>query len=98
VGDVHRTGLDEDVGREIYFLYEQMPQQWITLLVRSTGEPTVLASAIRGAVRSADRELPVTRFRTMQEVLDSSVSSRRFQLLLLGIFAALALVLAGVGL
>jgi putative ABC transport system permease protein len=97
VADVKRGGLDEDAGREMYFLYDQMPQQWITLAVRSAIEPKALASALRSVVRSVDRELPVTQLRTMEQVVDASVSSRRFQLVLLAIFGSLALVLASVG-
>jgi putative ABC transport system permease protein len=97
VADVKRSGLDEDAGREMYFLYEQMPQWWITLAVRSAIEPSAFASAIRSAARGVDRELPVTQLRTMAEVVDASVSSRRFQLLMLAIFGALALVLTTVG-
>jgi len=97
VADVKRRGLDQDAGREMYFLYEQMPQGWINLAVRSAIEPKALASSIRSAVRSVDRELPLTHLRTMQEVVDASVASQRFQLLMLAIFGGLALVLASVG-
>ena len=97
VADVKRGALDQDAGCEVYFLYDQMPQGWITLAVRSAIEPRALAAAIRSAVRSVDRELPVTQLRTMEEVVDASVSSRRFQLLMLAIFGGLALVLASVG-
>jgi len=97
VADVKRSGLDQDAGREMYFLYDQMPQRWITLAVRSAVEPKALASAIRSTVRAVDRELPVTHLRTMEEVVDASVSSQRFQLLMLAIFGGLAMVLAAVG-
>ncbi|MGO8732334.1 MAG: ADOP family duplicated permease [Terriglobia bacterium] len=97
VADVKRSALDQDAGREMYFLYDQMPQGWITLAVRSAMEPKALASAIRSTVRAVDRELPVTHLRTLKEVVDASVASQRFQLLMLAIFGGLALVLAAVG-
>jgi putative ABC transport system permease protein len=97
VADVKRHGLDRDAGREMYFLYDRIPPWYVNLAVRSAVEPKALASAIRSAVRSVDRELPVTHLRTMEEVVDASVSSRRFQLRMLTIFGGLALVLAAVG-
>jgi putative ABC transport system permease protein len=81
----------------MYFLYDQMPGNWISLTARSAGDPAALSSMIRDAVWSIDRDLPLTAFRTMDTVLDSAVASRRFQMRLLAIFAVLALLLSVVG-
>ena len=67
------------------------------LVVRASGDPLALTSAIRGAVQSIDKDQPIANVATMEEILSRSVGEPRFRTLLLGVFAALALVLAGVG-
>jgi ABC-type antimicrobial peptide transport system permease subunit len=75
------------------------PQQLLdeNLVLRTTHDPTSIAGGARDRIRAADREAAV-RFETMKDVLSRSVSSQRFQMQVLGGFAALALVLAAVGL
>jgi putative ABC transport system permease protein len=68
------------------------------LIVNTSVEPLSLASAVRGAVWSIDRDQPVSNVRTMEDVLSESIARQRFSMLLLGIFAAVALLLAAVGL
>ncbi len=97
VADVKRHTLDQDAGREMYFLYDQIPQTWVNLALRTGSEPKALASAVQSVVHSLDRELPLAGLRTMREVVDDSVASQRFQLLMLAVFGALALALASVG-
>jgi putative ABC transport system permease protein len=97
MADVKHAALEEEAEDEMYFLYDQMPGNWISLSARSTGDPAALFSMIRDAARSIDHDLPLTAFRTMDTVLDSAVAPRRFQMRLLAIFAALALLLAVVG-
>ena len=70
----------------------------MTLVVRAPGvDMRSLAEALRREVKNIDRDMPVTDIRTMDEVLASSVSTRRFNMMLLAVFAAVALVLATVG-
>jgi putative ABC transport system permease protein len=69
----------------------------VNLVVGTTGAPAQLASAVRGVVRDVDREQPVVNVRTLDEVLSSSVTQPRFRTLLLGLFAGMALALAGIG-
>jgi putative ABC transport system permease protein len=69
----------------------------MVLLVKSGQEPATLVSAIRGVVASIDKEQPIFRIATMQEVVNASVSTRRITLILLGLFSELALVLAAIG-
>jgi putative ABC transport system permease protein len=68
------------------------------VVVRTANEPSGLASAVRGAIQSVDRELPVYRVTTMEQVVADSMTQRRFAMTLLGIFALVALILASVGL
>jgi putative ABC transport system permease protein len=70
-------------------------RDWV---VRTAGDPLSVASGIPGAIWDVDRDLPVTRLQTMEEVRSKSVLSQRLNSLLFGLFAALALVLAAVGL
>lgn len=66
-------------------------RDWV---VRSVGDPLTVASSVRAAVWSVDKDLPVTRVRTMQEVWSLSIASERLNLLLFALFASLAVVLA----
>jgi putative ABC transport system permease protein len=70
---------------------------YLTLVVRSTGDPTSLGSAIESEVRSLDKNAVVSQVQTMEQVVSDSTAQPRFYLLLLATFAAVALVLAAVG-
>jgi putative ABC transport system permease protein len=69
----------------------------MALIVKSRIEPTALTSSIRAAVASIDRNQPITAIVTMDQLVQDSVGSRRLTLILLGLFSAVALVLAGIG-
>jgi putative ABC transport system permease protein len=69
----------------------------MNLIVKSAADPAALTSAIRGAIASIDKDQPIFAIATMQELVNSSVSTRRITLILLGLFSALALVLAAIG-
>jgi putative ABC transport system permease protein len=105
VGDTRHHGLDQEVRPEVYLPYVQRPGDMMSLrlVVRSTFDqnnptgPSGLAAAIRNQVRAIEPNEPVSRVITMDEQLSDSVARRRFQMLLLGVFAALALVIAAVG-
>ena len=96
-GDVRRYGLDEDLKPEIYFPYLQKPSPAMALVVRAFTSPTSMVAAVRNQVQAIDKEQPVYDVKTMDQLLAESVASRRLSMLLLGIFAALALVLSAVG-
>src|SRR5499433_3993624 len=97
VNDIRYTGLDGEIEQAVYLSYRQLPRSGMALVIRGAVEPTSLTPALRNAVREIDPGLPVYDVMTMNERLSNSVSARRFNLLLLGGFAALALLLAGVG-
>lgn len=99
VGDVKHFGLDLP---ELPALYSPYPQaepwkRWMTFVARTQSAPAAMAPAIKQQVWKVDSQLPVTKVQTMDEVAASSFATRSFNMLLLAIFAGLALVLAAVG-
>jgi len=98
VGDVRHLALEQGSGNEMYIPMRQCADQSSAdMVVRSTQPPAQLAGAIRGALQPIAANLPGNDFRTLQQLVDKSVSPRRFLVLLLGGFAAFALVLASLG-
>jgi putative ABC transport system permease protein len=98
VGDVKHRGLNAKAPPEIYFPHAQMPLSSMTIIVRSATDPRRLISAARDEIRSLDQNVPVYRVRTLDEYISRSIAEPRFNTLLIGMFAALALVLTLVGL
>jgi putative ABC transport system permease protein len=98
VGDVHHMSLAQAAQPEIYLPFRQLPQAEMTLVARVAGaDPLQFAPAVRAAVSAVDRELPVARILTMEQVAAKSVANRRLSMLLLAIFAGIAMTLAAVG-
>jgi putative ABC transport system permease protein len=97
VSDIRYTGLDGEVEQAVYLSYRQLPRAGMALVLRSAMEPSSLAPALRKVLQEIDPALPIYDVMTMNERLSNSVAARRFNLLLLGGFAGLALLLAGVG-
>ena len=105
--DVKQGGLDQAVGTELYFLYEQLGRlatgtadfvpNNMNVVVRSDLELEALAPSLRQVVREADPALPMVKLRTMRDVFGDSVARPRFIAQLLGTFAGLALLLAAIG-
>jgi putative ABC transport system permease protein len=100
VSDVKNVGLASPTTPEFYFDYTRAGEGLLrnmTLAVRSRLDTASLAAAVRREVQSADPGQPVYGVRTMQSVLDDTVSDRRLNMTLLGVLAALSLALAAVG-
>jgi putative ABC transport system permease protein len=97
VGDVYHQGVDKEIRPAVYLSYRQAPPGQMWLAVRGAVDALSLAPAVRSAVQAVDPALPVYEVMPMGERLANSVAARRFNLLLLGIFALLALLLAAVG-
>ncbi len=97
VKDVTGDSVEKEPVPILYQSHEQAPFPNMVLVVRTAQEPDALAPAIRAAAWKIDRNLPFPAMRTMRQIMSSSVSRRRFQLVLVALFAALALVLAVVG-
>lgn len=99
VGDVKHFGLDLP---ELPGLYSPYPQaapwkRWMTLVARTQSDPSGMTQAVKEQIWRVDSQLPLTKVQTMHEVAAASFAARRFNMLLLAIFAGLALVLAAVG-
>ena len=96
VGSVRHTALDAPESLQVYLPRAQMVDNFMVLVVRAS-DPAALAGPVRAAVVSVDPDQPVTRVATMERVLVGSASARRFSAGLLAAFAALASLLASVG-
>ena len=96
-GDVRDTALESDPRPCVYIPYPQFPSSDMTLVVRAAFDPKLLISSIRDQVWAVDKEQPVTDVKTIDQYVADSVSPRRFNAMLLAIFASLALILASVG-
>jgi predicted permease len=103
VADVKQGGLDQKTGTEMYFLEDQAAEsaggvaRTMYLVARTQRDPLSLAGSVRGIVRGLDPSLPVDQVRPMEKVLFDSVGRPRFIMILVMLFAAVALVLAAVG-
>lgn len=97
VGDVRHEALDRDVRPMIYLTNRQMAFPLMGIVVRTEGTPAVMAAEALARVRRLDPEVPVSQVATMDEVVGESMAERRFVMMLLAVFAAVALLIATVG-
>ncbi len=100
VGDVRQAGLDAASLPELYIPFTQTHLNWArprVLFIRAAGDPLSLVAAVKSQIWAVDKDQTIYAVRTMQGIVTRWLAPRRFNLLLLGVFAALALVLASVG-
>ncbi|WP_224361226.1 ABC transporter permease [Hyalangium versicolor] len=97
VGDVRQLGLDKEPSPELYQSQFQVPAWQYTLVVRADRDTDAVLAAIRNVVRRIDPEIPLFNVRTAEALLSGVMAQPRFRALLLGLFAALAVGLAAVG-
>jgi len=103
VGDIRVRGLERNSEPQVYLPYRQVPDGWLAwyppkdLVIRSATGPGTLLPAVRRIIRSADAEQPVSDVRTMADIVEEQTASRSAQVRVLGAFAAIAFLLAGVG-
>jgi putative ABC transport system permease protein len=97
VGDTRLYGLANPSRLEIYFPFRQLVSGSMSLIVKSGSDPARMTSAIRAAIASIDKDQPLFAIATMRQLVGDSVATRRITLILLGLFSALALVLAAIG-
>jgi predicted permease len=95
--NIRSTGLEQDPVNMVYVPMWQRPQFAVSLLVRTAMDPSGLTGTLRRLIWDVDSELPVPEARTLEQVMRQSVAQRRFQMLLVLLFAAAALALAGFG-
>jgi putative ABC transport system permease protein len=97
VRNVHQRALDSASSRMVYWTHAQFVRPTMSLVIRTRGEPMQLVPAVAAELHALDPELPLAEPQPLDEYLGDSVAARRFMMLLLGAFAAVALVLAAVG-
>jgi putative ABC transport system permease protein len=97
IGDIRHGGLEEIPQPELYINYLQGPPVGPFIVLRTTGDPALMAETVRAEARRIDKNLPIYDMRTMSTLRSDAVSTRRFILLIVGAFGALALGLAAIG-
>src|SRR5213078_1048346 len=103
VGDVRHNAVVEEGRAEMYLAHAQLPAhiksapRGMTLTIKTDGDPLAIAGQVRDAIRSIDRNLPVSDIKTMDQVTAAALSQPRFVTWLLALFAATALTLAAIG-
>jgi putative ABC transport system permease protein len=97
VSDVLQYALDKKPPMQIYIPHSQFPTSFNTIVVKTTTDPATLTNAVRREIFAVDQDQAVFNVTTLQQLMGESIALRRFFMLLLLVFAALALVLAAVG-
>jgi predicted permease len=95
--DVKHFGLNQDASVSMFFPYRQQLSRRMFIVVRAAADPSSLSPALRGVVAEMDKSLAVSNIIPMEEISTRSIGQERFTLLLLGLFSALALLLAVAG-
>jgi len=97
VEDTRASGLDTDVDLYLYAPFSQMSPEEFALAVRSAGYPALLAGAVKRIVWRMDRDQPITHVAVMTQLVADSIAPRRFQTVLMTLFAGFAVILAAIG-
>jgi len=97
VADIRHRGLETEPKPEYYIPHAQLPYRGMILAVRSPLDTAALVRSIRNEVRAMDAEQPLANISTLEEITKDSIAPRRLSVLLIGVFAGVALVLAAVG-
>jgi putative ABC transport system permease protein len=97
VGNVRYESLIDDYEPYVYFSHPDLTYSFMTLVIRTDGDPAALAPAVQREIRSLDPNQPISDIRTMNQVMSQTLSRARFNTLLLALFAGLATLLSAVG-
>jgi putative ABC transport system permease protein len=97
IGNIKESGLAEADPPQLYMPYAQWPVQGMAVVLKTAVPPRSIAEAARATVYAVDPALPVANVRTLQDIVDVSISQPRFYMTLLSVFAGVALVLAAIG-
>jgi putative ABC transport system permease protein len=95
--DVRHTSLDSDPKPEMFIPFTQFPSFFMTIVLRTSGDPMSFVAAARNEVLAVKSDQPISNVHKMEDLLANSVAERRFNMLLLGVFATIALLLSAVG-
>jgi putative ABC transport system permease protein len=98
VADVKFEGVTVKTPMQVYLPLTQESSRALAIVARTPTEPAAITAAVRAAVHTLDKDLPIYAVRTMEQVLDTSMARERMSMLILAVFAIVALVLASVGL
>ena len=97
VGRVKQDSLDSDPRIAFYLAHTQFPTRVLTVAFRSSTDAALMLSAAKNELRNLDPDLPMYHVRTMEQQVNESLARRRFSMLMLGLFATIALILATIG-
>jgi putative ABC transport system permease protein len=97
VGDIMHNPYDREPRRTIYVPFPQAPQLWMDVGLRTAGDPLALGPAVRAAIRSVDREQPITDLETMARTIHNRAIGLNYMAVLMGVFGLLALCLSAIG-
>jgi putative ABC transport system permease protein len=103
VGDIRVRGLEKNSEPQVYLPYQQVPDGWMVfyvpkdLVIHASGNPLLLLPAVRRIIHDADPEQPISDVRTLSEIVQNDTAPRAVQVRIIGAFAALACLLAGLG-
>ena len=97
VGNVYLIQLGRDAKPEVYLPYLKLPSSGMSLVARTSIEPDQMVAALRAEVMAVDKDQPIAQVKTMSARISESIAPERFYLMLFGSFAALALLLAAIG-
>ena len=97
VASVKQSTLSAGARPAMYLPHLQLPTGGMSIVIRTNGDPMSLAALARTQIHSVDPTIPVTNTRTMDEIFSASVAQQRFSMLLVGVFGALAVILAAIG-
>jgi predicted permease len=97
IGDVKDAGLNEADPPQLYMPYRQWPVQSMSIVVKTGVPPASVTEAVRREVYAVDASMPISNLRTLEQIVSRSISQPRFYMMLLAIFAGVALLLAAIG-
>ena len=97
VGDVKQASLNAETMPGVYLPFQQFPYPGMTMVIRTQSDMASITSAVRRELQAIDGNVPISEVKSMEQVISASVAQRRFSMMLLGLFALVALLLSAVG-
>jgi len=97
VNDVKPDGLDTDTRPMLYWPYPQFPSTFNAFTIRTSSDPNGVIAAVKARIWEADKDQAIASVQTMEELVSQSVGARRFNMMLFGVFGAIALLMSAIG-